>query len=188
MFLLEKFKSTLSANNDMIDIVISDKKSLMEFGRKLGYSDVVYYKELNIAFNDARAFENKRIDVVVSLERASGNDFIHYKNSGMNQVLCKLAKKNGIAIGFNFNDILIGKPFIGRMMQNVRLCRKYKVNMILASFASNIYEMRNPRDLISFGRCIGMTDKEAKDAVSTNIEEIMSKKQNKGKIEGIRKL
>src|SRR3989344_8700756 len=118
MFRKEKFKSLLFIINSMIDIVVSDKKSLLEFGRRLGYSNVIYYKELNIAFNDIKAFESKKIDIIASLERSSGNDFMHYRNSGLNQVFCKLAKKNNIAVGFNFSDILKDKPNIGRMMQN----------------------------------------------------------------------
>ena len=188
MFRKEKFKSCRFSNNIMIDIVLSDKNRLKEFGRRLGYSDVIYYKNFRIAFRDIKAFEDKRIDMVVSSERISGKDFIHYRNSGLNQVLCKLAKKNNITLGFNFNDILKGKPNMGRMMQNVRLCRKYKVRMVLASFASSIYEMRNPKDLMSFGKCIGMTDKEAKDAVSINMQEMIKKSQDRGSISGIRKL
>lgn len=172
----------------MIDIVLSDKSKLVEFGKRLGYSNVIYYKDLNIAFNDSNAFEDKRIDLVVSLERSSGRDFMHYRNSGLNQVLCKLAKRNNIAIGFNFNDILKDKPNMGRMIQNIRLCRKYKVRMVLASFASNVYEMRNPKDLMSFGISLGMTEKDAKDAVSVNIREVIKKSQDKGSISGIRRL
>ena len=46
-------------------------------------------------------------------------------------------------------------------MQNVRLCRKYKVRMVLASFAHDPWEMRSAYDLLAFGQVLGMTPKEA---------------------------
>ena len=51
-------------------------------------------------------------------------------------------------------------------MQNIRLCRKYKVKMVLASFATDKFEMRDARDLISFGVCLGMNPGEAKKALN----------------------
>ena len=54
---------------------------------------------------------------------------------------------------------------LGRMMQNVKICRKYKTKMIVFSFAENKKEMRDVKDLISFGRVIGMTPGEAKKSV-----------------------
>ena len=50
-------------------------------------------------------------------------------------------------------------------MQNVRFCRKYKVNTVIASFASKPEEMRSAHDLISFGISIGMHPKQAKESL-----------------------
>ncbi len=125
--------------------------------------------------------ENKRADILISAESYGGVDTTHFRNSGLNQVLCKLAFKNGIAIAFNFNDILKTKGaerslLLGRMMQNVRLCRKYENKMIIASFASNKYELKSASDLISFGITMGMTPKEAKESLM-NIDKILEEKR-----------
>ena len=127
--------------------------------------------------------ENKYVDILVSPEKNRREDFMHHRNSGLNQVLCKLAFKNSIAIAFSFNDVLKAKgiersKIIGRMMQNVRLCRKYKVKMITASFAANEFEIKNPSDLISFGIVIGMAPKEAKEALM-NVDIVLKEKENK---------
>ncbi len=153
----------------MIDIVCFDGEKF-----NLGFSRVYSCKEFNIAYgkeDNRKLLENKKLDILVSPEKTRKKDFIHHRNSGLNQVLCKLAKKNNIAIGISFNDILKSKEkdkLIGRIMQNIRLCRKYKVKMVLASFATNKFEMRDARDLISLGVCFGMNPGEAKKALNFN--------------------
>lgn len=124
--------------------------------------------------------ENRNVDILVSPEREEGRDSFHQRHSGLNQVLCKIAKKNRIAIAFNFNDILNAKNkhrILGKMMQNIRLCRKYKVDMIIASFAREKYEMRNPNDLISFFVCLGMNQGEAKNALMKS-KDMLERKKN----------
>ena len=93
------------------------------------------------------------------------------RDSGLNQTLCKLASKNKIVIGFNFSDVLNSNGIersnlLGKMMQNVKLCRKYKVKMIVGSFASRWQELRSERDLMAFGREIGIEKVNNKDAIS----------------------
>ena len=111
------------------------------------------------------------IDFLLSPEFARKKDFFDYRNSGLNQVLCKEAAENNIAVAFNFSDILkLDKEEkamrLGRMMQNVRLCRKFHVSMILATFASSESDLRTPKELISFGISIGMTRADAEKAIN----------------------
>ena len=97
--------------------------------------------------------ENKSVDVLLSPEKGRTKDFMKFRNSGLNQVLCKLAYKNNIAIGFNFDDLLDCKDIIslfGKMMQNVMLCRKYKLKMFIFS------KDRSESDLKSLGVVLGM--------------------------------
>lgn len=147
----------------MIDIISS--KKLEEFGKELGYSKLTNIKELKIG--NSNDFNNKKVDIITGLEKLEKSDSLHQRNSGFNQTLAKLSKKNKITIAFNFNDIIESKnkaQIIGRMTQNIKLCRKYKVKMIIASFAKNKYQMRNPKDLMSLFILIGMTPKEAQNA------------------------
>ena len=143
----------------MIDIRLFDSKENFGFSKVYTIKIIRIKKanelkkldnELNIVeggmFN-RKILENRKVDVLVSPEKIAKNDYLHYRNSGLNHVLCKLAKKNNIAIGLNFNDVLHSKGeerarLLGRMMQNVRLCRKYRIMMIFASFARNFYDMR----------------------------------------------
>ncbi len=138
----------------------------------LGFSKIYNFNELNvkIAEKDSRNFfEDKKVDIIVGLENVHKDDNLHYRSSGLNQVTAKLANKNGIAIGFSFNNVLNSNDIsktLGRMMLNVRLCRKYKVKMMVGSFATNKYEMRQAKDLLSFAAILGMSNKEIKEALN----------------------
>lgn len=153
----------------MIDLIRFDGEKF-----KLGFKEVKHYKDFRIIMGSSekinrKAVEDKSVDILMSPEMEVEKDKVHQRVSGLNQVLCKLANKNKVAIGFSFSDLLNSKEkdkVIGRMVQNVHLCRKYKVKMVLCSFAKDKWEMRAPLDLASFGVIIGMTGKEVKDALN----------------------
>src|SRR3989344_5713528 len=136
---------------------------------KLGFHDLVPAKMFNIVEGiseekNRKAVENKQVDILLAPERIGKKDRLNQRDSGLNDVLCKFARDNDVAIGFSFSDLLNSKfraVLLGRMMQNVRLCRKYKVRMVLASFAKDPWEMRTAYDLLAFGQVLGMTPKEA---------------------------
>ncbi|MEK6812503.1 MAG: RNase P subunit p30 family protein [Nanoarchaeota archaeon] len=115
-----------------------------------------------------RAVQSRHVDFIYNLEQNPKKDKTNHRASGLNQVYCTFLRDTQIAVAFNLN-LLLHAPdrtvILGRMMQNIRLCRKYKVRMILASFATHPYEQRAPQDLLAFGRCIGMIGREAKDAL-----------------------
>jgi len=107
-----------------------------------------------ISDEDARSsFEGREVDIVFGLEAKAKSDFTRQRNSGLNQVLCEIAAKKGKIYGFNFRDVLAAKnraAIMGRMMQNMMLCRKYKIKTIIFSGAKEPIEMRNPKDLKLF--------------------------------------
>jgi ribonuclease P/MRP protein subunit RPP1 len=151
----------------MIDIVFFEGDKF-----DLGFSEVLNCKNFKIVEggkDNRKLAENKKIDILLNPEKGSKKDNLHYKNSGLDQVVCKLANRNKIAIGFSFSEFLNSNnrsELLGRMTQNVKLCRKYKVKIVVASFAKNKYEMRDIKDLLAFCRVIGMTGKEANDALN----------------------
>lgn len=112
--------------------------------------------------------ERSNINVLLSPHKDLRKDSMHFRNSGLNHVLCSLAKKNNIAIGFSFSEFLNSNDralILGKMQQNVRLCRKAKVNMLIASFAKNEYELRSVETLKSFGYILGMNPEEIKKSI-----------------------
>jgi len=120
--------------------------------------------------HDRAVLEQGAADVLFSAERTQPKDYMHQRGSGLNHVLCALARKNNVAIGFSFADVLASKGserarLLGRMMQNIVLCRKYKVRTVIASFAVDSWQMRSLHDLQAFFRELGMHPAEAQEAV-----------------------
>ncbi len=104
-------------------------------------------------------------NIVFGFELLEEKDHTHYRRSGLNQVLCKLAADKKVAIAFSFSTILqyTGQKraqLLGRIMQNITFCQKYKTPMKTASFATNPYEMRAPADLAAFFKELGMQNPE----------------------------
>lgn len=121
--------------------------------------------------SDRPLFEKGNFDIIFNLEKDIKKDLLHSKRSGLNQVLCNLLNKKDKIVAFNFNSLLKSNKglrvnIMGRMMQNVKLCRKYKIKTLIASFAKTPYEMRASHDFIAFGINLGMHPKEAKDSLN----------------------
>jgi RNase P/RNase MRP subunit p30 len=100
-------------------------------------------------------FESNKNLYAFDIEQNNKQDSVISRKSGLNHVLCKLANKNNIKICFSFKslleiDIKQRSVMIGRLKKNISLCKKYKVDYILASFASNLSEMRGSSDINSF--------------------------------------
>jgi len=85
-------------------------------------------------------------------------DFQKQRNSGCNQVLAKLAKKKGIAIGINFDELKNSKSLkekseiIARVRQNIILCNKNKLKMKFISKEKKPFI----HDLKALGLSLGM--------------------------------
>lgn len=157
----------------MIDIVrCKVDEKIKSHGKKLGFSRVITCGDLRICEGgteeqNRKYVSDKQNDVLMNPELKSLGDKVHYRKSGLNQVLAKLAAKNDVAIGFGFSYVLNSKgveraKIIGRMKQNVRICRKAGAKMVVCSYGSNVKEMRGAKDLLAFARLLGMTGTEVK--------------------------
>lgn len=127
---------------------------------------------------DPRQFlEMRNIDMVFGMENTNERDSIIQKKSGLNHILCSIAKEKDKMIGFDFGQLISSSGhrravLTGRMMQNIRLCRKYKVKTAIASFAHSPLKMRNRYDVAALFSMLGMGDKEIKDSFSSAKERI----------------
>ena len=75
-----------------------------------------------------KIFESKDVDMVCELE-FHGKDKIKQRDSGLNEILCKLAKENNIEIGINLNKIKSLEKtekavVLARIIQNINLCKR----------------------------------------------------------------
>ena len=105
-----------------------------------------------------KILEKENVDILL-LKQASRKDFAKQRNSGLNQVMAKAAKKSGTTIGIFLDEILEAKEkaksqILARIKQNVELCKKN--NLKMRFITQNAKKERNIRDLKSLGLILGM--------------------------------
>jgi ribonuclease P/MRP protein subunit RPP1 len=111
-----------------------------------------------------KACETPEVDVLAHPEQGR-ND------GGLDYVMAKMAKKNGVAIEFNFRSLFLSykktrSDAFSKMLENAELVRKYKTPFILTSGAVEPYDLRSPSELLSFARLLGLNSKQAKLSLS----------------------
>jgi len=105
-----------------------------------------------------KILEKEKINILL-LNQKDRKDFQKQRNSGFNQVMARIAKKNQIEIGINLDEIIESSAkekfqILARIKQNIKLCNKAKLKMkFLAQKQEN---QRNQYDLKSLGLILGM--------------------------------
>lgn len=166
----------------MRDYVVANgnEEEFVKMAEKLGYSELVFISnskkeikssKVKISFEknifksdlnkDRSLIEGKKASIIYELEQDSKKDKTHYRNSGLNHVLAELMNKKKVSYGLSFNQVLVASKeqrarLFGRIIQNLILCRKYKVPVVVASFARHPSQMRDFKDLLSFARVLGL--------------------------------
>lgn len=102
--------------------------------------------------------ENHRIDVL-------SRPYYKRRDSGMNHVLAKEAKRNNVAIELCFRDILNNHlryraNVISSFKEILMFHRKFKFPLILTTDSKSIYDVRSTRDIVSFFKSIGFSNEE----------------------------
>lgn len=105
-------------------------------------------------------------------------------NRIMDKVAFKNMNKNFVSLAFNFSEILNCHKLqrarkLAIMKKNFQMAKKYKVNYIVSTFASSIFEYKPAETLLAFGKILGMSDMESKNAISKNYENIIKKFKNR---------
>jgi len=106
-----------------------------------------------------KILEKEKINVLL-LNQAKRKDKMKQRNSGLNHVLAKIAKKNDVIIGINLDEIIEAKSLkqkaeiLARIKQNIKLCNKNKLKMKF--LALNPKNKRDIYDLRALGLVLGM--------------------------------
>lgn len=156
------------------DVVLMERnKEAEDLARKLGFTRFIFrdeiknFKILKTENYDAKrkAIERKKIDILLNPHLVSIKDSFHYRRSGLDQILCGLMHRNNIVMAFTL-DSMNNYIEIGRLMQNIMLCRKYQVKVLFFTFAENIYGLRAKSDIVSLLYVLGMSTKQAEEALN----------------------
>ena len=159
-----------------------NEEALIQMAKKLGHNKLIFacekapllktdfpheiitFKRSQYRFiaKKAEDLEQGKVAYLTDIELEEKKDSFHERKSGFNHVYATLAKKHGTTVCLNLQ--LLHRPdrekTMGRMMQNVRLCKKCGVPVIVASFARNPYQMRSSKDLQALGRVLGVMNSE----------------------------
>jgi len=111
-----------------------------------------------------KILENKDADIIIGLEQHNRRDKLKQRDSGLNEIHCKLARKNNIKIGINLSKIqkLSKKQkaiILARIIQNIKLCKRTKTQIII--FPKDKYKKQ---DVMSFIQTLKGSTKQSKDA------------------------
>ena len=154
--LQNKLNSIKNHKNIEVEIgFIANQKNLNQAGK--------LSKLLVVKSSDKGRFfiESKKIKLIYGFEEVQRGDSLHQRTSWLNHTICEIANKNSVSIGFSYSSLFNkngheSSLLMGRMMQNIMLCRKYKVKTVIASFAETPFEMRSPYDVMSLFVNLGM--------------------------------
>ncbi len=146
---------------------VSELKKLVKIRKEY---DVLLVKGGDIYLN-RKAVETNEVDILTHPEWRR-------KDSGLNHVMVKLARKNNTAIEINFREIVQASKntrslILKNISRNVMLCKKYEAPIIITSGAVSHWQLKDPKILVSMGCLLGLNLKEAKKSVSETPESII---------------
>lgn len=118
-------------------------------------------KAVNDSFNRA-ILEYGKFDILLSLESGDRADTLRGINSGLNEVLARIAAKNKIAMGIDIKELrtipkMQRAQRLSKIRQNIKLCRKSGVRLALLN-------IQDQRDAEAFLLSLGASTVQVKEA------------------------
>lgn len=138
--------------------------------------DVLLVRGGDIKLNRLAA-ETPEVDVLTHPEMGRSDP-------GMNDVLFRLAARNGVALEVNFREVMEASKgtrakVIRSISQNVILAKRLKAPIVACSGALSHFELKDPLVLSSFVSLLGLSPKDSAMCVSKNPEKILSESQRR---------
>lgn len=130
-----------------MNILLNDHATVLETDEKIKKKDI--YR----ADRQTRSMLEKGVKYIYNLESSSKPDPIFSRRSNLNQVLAKIAHEKGSTIIFNHTLLKNAKnpnQVLGRMQLNYKLCKKYKVNTLVAAIIKKETDKVSPEVFKSF--------------------------------------
>jgi len=150
----------------MENMSIINQKNLQETRRQIEklYKEKkkIIIKSQSDDFN-RKILENNKMDILI-LSLKNKRNPLKQRDSGLNEVLCKLATKNKITLAFDVNEIKQAQSrekaeILARLQQNLKLCKRTKTNIkILGKY--------NKQQVFSLLLTLQASTNQAKHAVS----------------------
>ncbi|MCH7850824.1 MAG: hypothetical protein IH845_04240 [Nanoarchaeota archaeon] len=165
-------KRDLNPNNQPEGYLITSSESearrIIASLRDSKFKGVIALKGSDDAFN-RRAIETLKIDYLILPTGINLKDTLKQRDSGLNHVVAKEAVRKGISLVIPMNEIsdLTGKNkslALSKAIQNIKICRKAKCKLKIASLANNPKKVISEIGRKSFGISLGMDSHMSRDA------------------------
>jgi len=160
------------------------KRKVQRFREK---ADVILVEGGDAKINRA-ACEDIKVDIL-------SKPYKGRRDPGINHILARTAAENNVAIELNTGDIInsylkVRVKIFEYLREIIKLQRKFKFPIIIASGATTTYDLRTPRDLIALFKCINIKEEKIIEALSTIPESILkfNKERDSMIIIGVKKL
>jgi len=125
--------------------------------------------KINFVKAEQQNIVDKNSKFLYGFEDLEKKDSFHYRRSGTNQVLCKLIKTKNKVFVLDMEKIFTSsdkETLLGRLQQNLMLIRKYKLDLIICSFATKSSNLRAEEEYKALIRSLGYQE-EARNATKT---------------------
>ena len=129
----------IKTNKEKFDCYVIKTRDLEQFRRIVDKSVNFISKLIAIGTTNEInriALENKRIFALLDPNFEREKDYLDSRNSGLNQVLCKIARDYNKKVFISL-DSLHDEKSLGRVIQNFRLCKKFRTEIQLVNFSSD---------------------------------------------------
>lgn len=149
----------------LLDCDEKQARRTIEFIKSKDKNKLIGILALSDEFN-RRALETLKINYLISPEFNEGKDTLKQRSSGFNHVLAEIAKKKNIQIVVNLSKVnsIDNKKekakIVSRILQNVKISRKSKIDLKLATFANSENELLDEKQIRAIGFSLGMSSQQ----------------------------
>lgn len=158
-----------SAEGYLIESSEAEARKIITSLRDKKFKGLIILRGKDDAFN-RRAIETLKIDGLVLSSALDLNDTLKQRDSGLNHVVAKEAVLKEIYFIVDMGEMssLNGKGkarAMSRVIQNIKICRKAKCSLKIASFARDENRIVGGLGRRSFGVSLGMDSEQSKASV-----------------------
>ena len=117
---------------------------------------VFFSKVIVLGTNDVInrvSLENRKTLGILNPEIGREKDYMSYRNSGLNHVLCKIAQQNNKNILISINE-LNNPQSLGKVLQNIKLCKKFNVKWQIVNLVDDVSLLRSAFELKEIERVL----------------------------------
>ena len=149
--IIENIKEINKEDAGKFDCCVVKTKEIEQFRRIIDKSCNIFEKIIVLGTTNEinrLALEHKKVFALLNPEYSEyrEKDYLDSRNSGLNQVLCKIALEGKKKILVSL-DSLRDEKSLGRVIQNFRLCKKFGTEIQLVNFVSSLDGMKSAFEL-----------------------------------------